>query len=242
MVKVRVRGVGKARGVPNIAIIQVTVSNEAKDQLDCRRENNVASDDVVTTLKQVVEENDIYAVPARVTPQHKHGFIGTKVVGYKGINIIRATVRKLELAQELVQQLNNIDEELIQVTSFQFDIEDQQELENLARRAAFSNARDRADVYIAEMFSEADDQHIKVQVETIEEHLSYVNTSRHPSGKFRFGSGISQPDAMISLKDSNDFVNLGDEDNWVPQRETLEMGHIELKINVDVCFNVSNLK
>lgn len=225
MTKVRVSGIGKSRGTPDVAIIQVQVQNEDKDQLECRRVNNAACESVVVTLKEVVEENDIFATPARITPQHK-GFISSKVSSYKGHNTITATVRKLELAQELVKQLNNINEKLIQVCSFQFDVEDKEELENIARRAAFANAKSRAETYSQEIGLSISG------IETLEERFSnFGNSARYPSGKFG-----------IRLRDSNDFVNL-DEDHWVPQRgeeETLEIGDIELSINVDVCFELKN--
>lgn len=231
MTKVKVSGVGKSRGTPDIAIIQIQVKNEEKDQLECRRVNNVACESVVTTLKEVVEEDDIYATPARVLPTYKQGFTRSKISGYHGNNDIIATVRKLELAQELVQRLNSIDEDLIQVSSFQFDIENKEELETAARRAAFANAKSRAETYGEEIESSISG------VETIEEHLKYGSTARHPSGKF----GVTQCDGIMRLRDSNDFINLSGEDHWIPTRgeeETLEIGNIELEITVNVCFEL----
>lgn len=221
MTKVKVSGTGKSRGTPDIAIIQIQVENEDKDQLECRRANNAACESVVDTLKEVVEENDIFATPARITPQYK-GLFG-RVSGYKGYNTITATVRKLELTQKLVKELNNLDEKLIQVTSFQFDLEDKEKLENEARIAAFYNAKSRAETYAQEIG-------IPISgIETLNEHLSYGSSARHPSGKF----GATQADGIMRLRDTNDF--------WIPIRgeeETLEIGDIELNITVDVCFEL----
>jgi uncharacterized protein YggE len=217
MTKVTVSGTGKSQGTPDIAIIQIEVKNEDKDQLECRRANNVGSESVVAALKQVVEENDIYATPARVTPQYKHGFIGTRVAKYQGHNKITATVRRLEEAQELARQLNNLDEKMIQVCSFQFDIEDKEQLETTARCAAFANAKRRAETYAKEI------EFPVSGVETIEEHLRYSDSARHPSGKF----GMIQADS----------------DFWIPARgeeETLEIGDIELTVNVTVCFRIGD--
>lgn len=219
MTKVKVCGVGKAQGVPDIAVVQVQIRNEGKTQAECRHANNNASETVVTILKTAgVEENDIYATPANISPQYRNGGFGRshhKVSFYIGYNKITATVRNLETIQELVQQINNLDQEMVQVCSLQFDIGDKNKLENEARRAAFNNAVDRATTYGKEIEGE-----IK-GVETIEENLSYGNSARHPSAKFAMTSAFQDG-------------CLGEQ-----SQETLEMGDIELKIEVEVCFEIS---
>jgi len=218
MTKVTISGKGKARGKPDIAIIEVRVATEDKNELECRRLNNVASESVVAAFKRVVAENDIYAVPAQVSAQYKSGFIGTRVSGYRGQNYITAIVRRLEVAEQLVAEINKLDEKTIQVSSFQFDLEEKDELEKVARRAAFASAKRRAETYAEEIGSTVGG------VDTIEEYLHYGSTARHPSGKF----------GAVRLRDTNDF--------WVPtregERETLEMGDIEINIDVKVCFRV----
>lgn len=214
MTKVTVSGTGKSKGTPDIAIIQIQVQNEDKDQLECRRANNAASESVVAILKKVVEENDIHAIPARIRPKYKSGF--WTISKYQGHNTITATVRKLEFVQELIKQLNNLDEKVIQVCSFQFDIENKDELEAVARRAAFANAKVRAEIYSKEIG-------IPISgVETVEEHLRYSGNARHPSGKFG---------AM--RQDEDFFLPVGEE-------EIIEIGDVELTINVTVCFELNS--
>ena len=216
MTKVTVNGVGKIKGKPDVALIDVKVQNEHANMVTCRLNNNASSEEVVATLKKVIAENDIYAVPARVTPQYKSGFLGTKVIGHTGINTISATLRDLDAAQELIKELNSLDAETVQVSSFQFDIEDKEELENRARQDAFHNAKKRAELYAQEIGLPVSG------VDTLEESVRYGSTARHPSGKF----------AAARLHEQNDF--------WIPTREgeTLEMGDIELTIDVRVCFLV----
>lgn len=212
MTKVKVKGTGKAKGQPDVAIIQVEVNNENKDQLECRRVNNIGSEAAVAILKEVVEENDIYATPARVDKRQKSGIVGSRY--YQGYNRITATIRNLEHVQSLVRKLNVVDDKLVQVSSLQFDIEDKEELENEARVAAFANAKKRAEVY-----GQQTNLGIK-GIEEISEYLSFGSSgARHPSGKF-----------SLSLRDS---------DNWIPVRgedEVLEMGDIEVAVDATVCF------
>lgn len=214
MTKIKVSGEGKSLGRPDVAVIQVRVQNENREQLECRRQNNMACESVINIFKEVTTENDIHAVPARVTPSRKDGIMGTKIVAYQASNTITAIVRKLEIAQQLVQKLNTLDEKYIQVSSFQFDIENKQELEDEARRAAFANAKKRAETYGEEIGMTID------RVKSIEENLRYNNTARHPAGKFG-----------VVLRESNDFIDLSNS-----PKETLETGDVELTVDVNVCF------
>ena len=212
MTKVTVSGEGSAKGKPDIAIIQIKVESEHKDQLACRQLSNNSCETVITILKSVVKENDIHAVPARVFPIHKDGMLGSKIVGYESVNTITASVRSLESVQQLVQQINSLDPSSIQVSSLQFDIENKHVLEDEARRAAFANARRRAETYGEEIGM------VINRVKTIDENLRYNSTARHPTGKFS--------------------AALQEADFYIPVKETLETGDVELTIDVTVSFKL----
>lgn len=216
MAKVTVDGQGKAKGAPDIAVIQVQVQNEHKDQKTCRLESNLASDIVVAVLKEATEENDIYVTPAQIRPRYKNS---AKIIGYQGFNSITARIRNLDDAQDLLTQINNLDVEKVQVSSFQFDIDDKKELEDEARRMAFAHAKAKAETYSEEIGYPVSG------VISIEENLQYGNRGRHPTGKFALAS--------------RSLEGVG-EDFHMPVREALEMGDIEVTINVDVCFKVGD--
>lgn len=214
MAKVTVQGLGKATGQPDVAVIQVTVHNEAKDQRKARQENNAASEKVVEILKKVVAENDLFVVPARVYPQYNYQKLrGNQVVGYQANNTLTAKIRNLDVAQELFTEINNIDPEKVQVTSFQFDIDDKEPLENEARKKAFANAKARAEVYAQES------QMTMGGVKSLNEEMYYGNRGggRHPSAKF----------AAARAMDANEGGP-----------EMLEMGDIEVNVTVTACFRL----
>lgn len=215
MAKVTVQGLGKATGQPDIAVIQITVRNEAKDQRTARQENNAASEQVVEILKKVVAENDLYVVPARVHPQYnyqKRG--GNQIVGYQATNILTAKIRNLDIAQDLLTEINNLDPEKVQVTSFQFDIDDKEPLESEARKKAFANAKARAEVYAQES------QLTMTGLKSLNEEMYYGNRGgggRHPSAKFAAARAM-------------------DAEGGGP--EILELGDIEVNVTVTACFKL----
>jgi len=217
MAKVSVDGEGKAKGAPDIALIQVTVQNEANDQATCRQENNACSEAVVATLKKVVDENDVYVTPARVQPDWDYGKRKRRQNGFKGYNLITAKVRNLESAQDLLTEINNLNVEKIQVSSFSFDIDDKKELENEARRSAFAHAKAKAETYAQETDLPMSG------VVSIEENLHYGGgAGRHPSGKF----------AASRMECAMDAGPGGGGE------EMLEMGDIEVTVNIAACFKL----
>jgi uncharacterized protein YggE len=212
MAKITVQGVGKVSGQPDIAVIQVVIQNKSKDQATARKENNVASEAVLAILKRVVEEKDLYAQPARVWPEYNYtNKRGQQIIGYQANNSITAKLRKLEMAQALVNEINNVDSEKVQIGNFQIAIDDRTKLENEARAKALADAKQKAQLYASESgFS-------VVVLKSLDESM---------------GGGYNRPMRAMAMAAACDAGG--------PPDETLEMGNIDITVNVNACFKVGN--
>lgn len=213
MAKVNVQGVGKVSGQPDIAVIQVLVHNKSKDQATARKENNVASEAVLAILKRVVEDKDLYAQPARVWPDYNYTQKrGQQIKGYQASNSITAKLRNLEMAQTVVNEINNVDSEKVQVSSFQIAIDDRTKIENEARSKALADAKQKAQLYASESgFS-------VIVLKSLDENMGERGYNP-PRRAMAF--------AAAALESA-------------PQDETLEMGNIDITVNVNACFKLSN--
>jgi uncharacterized protein YggE len=138
---------------------------------------------------------------------------GNQIVGYQANNTITAKIRNLDIAQELFTEINNLFPQKVQVSSFQFDIDEKEPLENEARKKAFANAKARAEVYAQES------QLTMGELKSLNEEMYYGNRGggRHPSAKFAVARAAVENEGGP---------------------EVLEMGEIEVNVTVTACFKL----
>lgn len=144
MAEITVQGQGSIRGMPDIATFYVRVETNGPTQQKAKQENNVLAQKVLAAMKERVAEKDIRSNPAQTHPQYK----GHKVISYTATNSINVIVRNFDALVELIQEVNNLAEG-IQVDGLNYKIDMQNDLVNQARKLAFEDAVEKANLYAA---------------------------------------------------------------------------------------------
>ncbi len=154
---ITVNGQGEAKGKPDMAQTTVGVVTEAKSATEAMEANNVAMQQLMTTLQQAgIEEKDIQTTGFNISPQYRQdppppqgrpseAPRQPRIAGYQVENQVQINVRDLSklggLLEKLVQSGAN------RMNGIAFKFSKQEELTDRARRSAMDNARHAAQLY-----------------------------------------------------------------------------------------------
>lgn len=143
---IQVSGQGQVTAEPDMAIVRLGVETEADTAVAALEANNENMTAVISaTLEAGIDESDIRTEGFRLQPVYDSGSDGQTqaLVGYRGSNTVRITVRDLAMLGDLLDTAvsagsNSID-------GIQFQVSDQADLAAAAREAAMMDAMAKAE-------------------------------------------------------------------------------------------------
>jgi uncharacterized protein YggE len=142
MRQVSVVGHGEAKGTPDTASVQIGVETQAATAQQALAQNNTQAQAIVQKLTELgVAEKDIQTSNFNIFPAY--GNDGRQVEGYRVSNIVTVTIRNLEQAGDLLDQVVSAGANSVYGVSF--SVENPDALLEQARTAAIENARARAE-------------------------------------------------------------------------------------------------
>jgi hypothetical protein len=139
--QVTVIGLGEVRASPDTAHIQLGVGTERRTAQEALKENNVQANEVVTKLVELgIEEKDIQTSNFSIYPTYDDN--GRIITGYRVSNIVAVTIRNLDEAGELLDQVVQVGAN--RVHGIRFSVDDPSDLLAQALDRAMDNARAKA--------------------------------------------------------------------------------------------------
>lgn len=141
MRQVSVLGHGEVKARPDTATIQIGIDTEAVNAKDALAQNNAQAQALQQKLAELkIDTKDIQTSNFSISPTY--GNDGRQVTGYRVSNIVTITIRNLDSAGTLLDQVvqagaNNI-------YGISFSVADTQKLMEQARQAAMADAKVRA--------------------------------------------------------------------------------------------------
>lgn len=141
MRQVSVLGHGEVKARPDTATIQIGIDTEAANAKDALAQNNTQAQALQQKLAELkIDTKDIQTSNFSISPTY--GNDGRQVTGYRVSNVVTVTIRNLDSAGTLLDQVvqagaNNI-------YGISFSVADTQKLMEQARQAAMADAKARA--------------------------------------------------------------------------------------------------
>ena len=151
---ITIEGRGEVRAVPDMAQINSGVTTQGATAREALDANTAAMADLIAALKDAgIETRDIQTSGFSVNPNYvysdardENGYIlPPKINGYQVSNSVSVTVRDLEELGTILDKSVNVGANTINGVSFA--VADPSELYNQARKAAFADARSKAELY-----------------------------------------------------------------------------------------------
>jgi uncharacterized protein len=143
MRQITVQGHGEASGRPDTATVQIGVETEAATSAEALAQNNTQAQAIIQKLKDLgVAEQDIQTSNFSISPAY--GEDGRQVTGYRVSNMVTVTIRDLDAAGALLDQV--VEAGANSVYGISFSVAEPTELLNQAREQAVADARARAEV------------------------------------------------------------------------------------------------
>lgn len=146
---IAVSGTGEAKGVPDIATVQIGIETTATTVAEARAKGAEAATKLIASVKaNGVEEKDIKTVAVSLQPQYEYApNVPAKLIGYQATNSVVVTVRKLETAGKIIDDGAQAAGDAARVQGIQFGFANPEALLEEARGKAMANARARAESY-----------------------------------------------------------------------------------------------
>lgn len=151
---ISIEGRGEVRAAPDMATINSGVTTQAATAREALDANNTAMNELIETLKGAgIEPRDIQTSGFSVTPNYvytdardENGYsLPPKIDGYQVSNSVSIIVRELGELGSILDQSVTVGANT--VNGISFSVADPTELLDEARRAAFEDARGRAELY-----------------------------------------------------------------------------------------------
>lgn len=146
---------GKVEAVPDIATLNFSVVSQGKDARTIEDSNTKKMNDVIAFLKeQGVSERDIKTTNYNLSPQYDYSRSSDQIgvpypiVGYVLTQTLTVKVRQLDKVGAVLE--GAVSRGVNESGGVSFDIEDLDELKAQARAEAFSKAREKAEVLVAQ--------------------------------------------------------------------------------------------
>lgn len=142
MRQITVIGHGEAAGRPDRATVQIGVETEATTAQDALAQNTARAQAVITKLKDLgVAERDVQTSNFSIYPTYATD--GRQVTGYHVSNSVSVTIRKLDEAGTLLDQV--VQTGANSVNGISFSVENDETLMEQARKAAIQHAQAEAE-------------------------------------------------------------------------------------------------
>ncbi len=139
--QVTVMGMGEIKAAPDTAHIRIGVETEAESADEALQENNIRATNVISELKELgIAEKDIQTSSFGIGSTYDKD--GRDITGYRVSNTVAVTIRDLDQAGELLDQVVSVGANNIYGISFSVD--DPREFYEQAREKAMDNAKRKA--------------------------------------------------------------------------------------------------
>jgi uncharacterized protein len=151
---ITIEGRGEVRAAPDMATISSGVTTQGATAREALDANTTAMDDLIETLREAgIESRDIQTSGFSVNPNYvysddrdENGYtLPPRIDGYQVSNTVTVTVRELGELGAILDQAVTVGANTINGISF--SVADPSDLLDEARRAAFTDARDKAELY-----------------------------------------------------------------------------------------------
>jgi uncharacterized protein YggE len=161
---ISIDGMGEVRAAPDMATITSGVTTQGATAREALDANTAAMANLVAALKESgIEPRDIQTSGFSVNPDYvysdqrdSNGYTQPpKINGYQVMNTVTVAVRDLKSLGAILDKSVTVGANTINGVSF--SVADPSELYNEARRAAFADAREKADLYAAVADSSLDE-------------------------------------------------------------------------------------
>jgi uncharacterized protein YggE len=143
---IHVTGTGEASGAPDLAILDLGVSAEAKTVERARDTAAEAMNDVLDALKDDgVADEDVQTRQFRIEPEYEFPDGRRVLIGFRVTNVVQVKVRDLDRVGEVIDDVADAAGDVGQVQNLRFSIEDPDTLKAEARKEAVADARAKAE-------------------------------------------------------------------------------------------------
>jgi uncharacterized protein YggE len=142
---ISVSGQGKITAKPDVAVLDLSITEEGATADGAQEKANLKSKAVVAYLEDAgVEEKDIRTSGYNISPQYDYTLGRSRITGYQVSQSMTVKVRDLDDANDILDGVvaagaNN-------VNGFSFTIDDPELLKDQAREEAIADAKDKAEV------------------------------------------------------------------------------------------------
>lgn len=151
---ITIEGRGEVRAAPDMATINSGVTTQGATAREALDANSTAMEELIATLKEAgIEARDIQTSGFSVNPNYvysdardENGYtLPPKIEGYQVSNTVTVVVRELDDLGSILDQSVTVGANTVNGVSF--SVADPADLLNDARKAAFADARERAELY-----------------------------------------------------------------------------------------------
>ena len=142
---ITINGEGKVSGTPDIAIISLGVTSEAKTVKSAQDDNTKKMSAIIKAVKDLnVKDADVQTANYNIYPKYSYDSVkGTSnIVGYTVSQSITVKVRNLDDVGTIISKAGALGAN--QVGGIQFTIDNPENLKDKAREAAIENANEKA--------------------------------------------------------------------------------------------------
>jgi uncharacterized protein YggE len=144
-----VNGTGRVKAVPDVATINVGVSEQAKEAGAASQKAAASMDSVVQALLDLgIDEKDIQTTSINLGARYDWNAEPAKIIGWEASNMVSVTVRDIDAVGDVIDTV--VQAGANQINGISFRVEDPAEAEALARSAAVDDARATADQLAAD--------------------------------------------------------------------------------------------
>jgi len=151
---ITINGVGEVRAAPDMAVITSGVTTQGATAREALDANTAAMDELVATLKESgIAARDIQTSGFSVNPDYVYsderdanGYTRPpRINGYQVMNTVTVAVRDLETLGAILDKAVTVGANTINGVTF--SVADPSDLYNEARKSAFADAREKAELY-----------------------------------------------------------------------------------------------
>jgi len=143
---ISVSGTGEASGAPDLVLIDLGVSAEAKTVEEARDTAAEAMNDVLDALEDDgVAEEDVQTRQFRIEPEYEFPDGERVLTGFRVTNVVQVKVRDLDRVGEVIDDVAEAAGDVVRVQNLRFTIEEPEELRAEAREEAVADARAKAE-------------------------------------------------------------------------------------------------
>ncbi|MFQ5948577.1 MAG: SIMPL domain-containing protein [Acidimicrobiia bacterium] len=142
---ISVSGEGRVTGVPDTLTVNIGVSLMRETVGEAVSEAAELADGVIGALRgQGVADGDIQTTNYSIFPEYDYRGGRERLIGYRVSNRVSAKIRDLDQAGEVIDAATAVGGDETVVSGVFFSLEDNEELLQLARAAAWSDAESKA--------------------------------------------------------------------------------------------------